>query len=245
LKIYILLFLAVIGTIGAKAQAGYNYYEYGVGASASYMRGYTNIPKQKEDIGLNLNLIYNYNPYLPVSLEIQKGQLSGGGLTVDKDLYGRKYTNNFLAFYFRTDVQLGSFIDYGDDWFTGFVKNIYGGSGLGFVMNSNKVQRTNVILANGGLDYTFPGKDKSINFSIPLRFGYEIKIFDSFDQPGWAINLEYTHYLVVGEGLDGYDDPNTKFKNNATNQYRQITLGFKYFFGTTVAYNKLVRHYGF
>jgi len=53
------------------------------------------------------------------------------------------------------------------------------------------------------------------------------------------------HNIVFGEGLDGYDDPTSKFKNNATNQYRQFMIGFKYFFGTTVSYNKLVRTYGF
>lgn len=231
--------------IGAKAQAGYNYYQFGISGGASYERGYTNIPKQDHDIGFQGSLIYNYNPYLPIELEIQKGHLSGGGLTVDKDKFGRQFKNNFMAFYLHADVQLGSFIDYGNDWFLNAVKNFYMGSGVGLVMNNNKVQRTNLILANGPLDYVFPGKDKSINYAIPLRFGYEFKIFDSYDEPGWAVDIGYVHNLVFGEGLDGYNDPPSKFKNNATNQYRQFTVTFKYFFGTTVSYNKLVKDYGF
>ncbi|WP_073403338.1 outer membrane beta-barrel protein [Mucilaginibacter sp. OK098] len=245
MKNFIIFFVAVIATVGAKAQAGYNYYQFGVGGGASYMRGYTNIPRQDSKIGFNANLIYNYNPYLPIELELQKGQLSGGGLTVDKDMFGRQYTNNFLAVYLHADVHLGSFIDYGNGWFLNVVKNFYLGSGVGLLRNNNTVQRTNVIVANGPLFYVFPGKDKSTNISIPLRVGYEFKIFDSYDEPGWAIDVGYVHNIVFGEGLDGYDDPTSKFKNNAVNQYRQITIGFKYFFGTTVAYNKLVKEYGF
>jgi len=245
LKNFILLFVAVIAALGAKAQAGYNYYEYGIGGGASYMRGYTNIPKQNNDIGFNGSIIYNYNPYLPIELEVQKGQLSGGGLTVDKDLFGRQYTNNFLAVYLHADVQLGAFIDYGDSGFLNVVKNFYAGTGVGMLRNNNTVQRTNVIAANGLLIYVFPGKDKSTNISVPLRVGYEFKIFDSYNEPGWAIDIGYVHNIVFGEGLDGYDDPTSKFKNNAVNQYRQFTIGFKYFFGTTVSYNKLVKNYGF
>ncbi|MDP9076894.1 MAG: outer membrane beta-barrel protein [Bacteroidota bacterium] len=245
MKKFILFIVAVIAVVEARAQAGFNYYEFGVGGGLSYEHGYTNIPKQNNDIGLNLNLIYNYNPYLPMELEFQKGQLSGGGLTVDRDLYGRKYVNNFLAVYAHVDVQLGSFIDYGNDGFLNFIKNFYVGSGIGLVRNNNTVQRTNVIAANGPLIYVFPGKDKSTNYSVPLRIGYEVKIYDSYAEPGWAIDIGYIHNFVFGEGLDGYDDPTTKFKNNAINQYRQITIGFKYFFGNTVSYNKLVRHYGF
>jgi hypothetical protein len=245
LKIYILFFFGVIAAIGAKAQAGYNYYQFGIGGGASYERGYTNVPRQDNSIGFNANLTYNYNPYLPIELEIQKGKLSGGGLTVDKDRYGRKFTNNFIALYLHADVQLGSFIDYGNGWFLNVVKNFYVGSGIGLVRNNNTVQRTNVILAYGPLTYVFPGSDQSTNYAVPLRFGYEFKIFDSYDQPGWAIDIGYVHNLVFGEGLDGYDDPTSKFKNNATNQYRQFTIGFKYFFGTTVSYNKLVKEYGF
>lgn len=245
LKKYILFFFLIAVAIGAKAQAGYNYYEFGLGGGISYERGYTNVPKQYNNIAFQGSLIYNYNPYLPIGLEIQKGHLSGGGLTVDRDKFGRQFTNNFIAVYLHIDVQLGSFIDYGNDWFLNIVKNFYGGSGVGLVMNNNRVQRTNVIPANGGLDYVFPGKDKSINYAVPLRVGYEFKIFDSYNEPGWAIDIGYVHNLVFGEGLDGYDDPVSIFKNNATNQYRQFILTFKYFFGTTVSYNKLVKEYGF
>jgi hypothetical protein len=247
LKRYILFCVLTVAVIGAKAQAGYNYYEFGVGGGASYTRAYTNLKTETNNFAYNLNFIYNYNPYLPIEAEFQIGKLSGGGLDPKVDKDGRQYVNNFKALVLHADVQLGSFIDYGNDWFLNAVKNFYLGSGIGLISNNNTVQRYSIYkpAPPDPNAYRFPGSDKSINVMVPLRVGYEFKIFDSYDEPGWAIGVGYVHNLVFGEGLDGYDDPTQKFKNNATNQYRQITISFKYFFGNTVSYNKLVKDYGF
>lgn len=241
MKKYILFFIAAFGAISAKAQSGYNYQEWGVGFDASYIRGYTNITKQDSHPAFNINFIYNYNPYVPITAEIQIGQLSGGGLTTNLDPYGRMYTNNYKALIFHGDFQLGAGIDYEGSWILKFVKNFYGGTGFGFISNANKVQRTNVILANGPSTYVFPGKDNSIDLMIPLRFGYEIRFFDAYDEPSMAIDIGYIHNFAFGEGLDGYNDSSKKFKNNASDQYRQITIGFKYYFGNVVSYTKLIR----
>ena len=157
------------------------------------------------------------------------------------DKYGRQYTNSYKALVLHGDFQLGAAIDYEGSWVLKLVKNFYGGTGIGFISNTNKVQRTNVYPQNGPLTYVFPGKDNSLDIMVPFRFGYEFKIFDSYDEPGMAIDIGYVHNFAFGEGLDGYNDPPTKFKNNATDQYTQIVIGFKYFFGNVVSYNKLIR----
>ena len=240
LKKYILFFVVTFAAITTvKAQSGYNYYELGVGIDASYIRGYTNITKQYDHPALNLNFIYNYNPYFPIEAELQVGQLSGGGLLPSQDKYGREYTNNYKALLLHADVQLGTMIDYGDSWFLNAVKGFFVGTGVAVIDNSNTVQRTSIYDPT----YVFPGKNNSIDFMLPLRAGYEYKFFDSYDEPSVAIEVGYIHNIAFGEGLDGYDDPTSKFKNNALDQYRQIFIGVKYFFGTTVSYNKLVRTY--
>jgi hypothetical protein len=246
LKKFILFFSLVIIAVGAKAQAGYNYYELGVGADLSYIRGYTNVPRQDNHPAFNVNFIYNYNPFLPIEAEIQVGQLSGGGLTKNLDLYRRKFDNNYKAILFHADIQLGAVVDFEGSWFLTAAKGFYVGSGFGFIDNSVKTQRYSLD-APAPPDtgaYRFYGKDKSISIMIPFRFGYEFKIYDSYDEPRYAIDLGYVHTFAFGEGLDGYDDPPQKFKNNAIDQYRQFTIGFKYFFGNVVSYNKLVRVYG-
>lgn len=235
------MFAATIAAVSVKAQTGYNYYPFGVAADISYMHGYTHVPRQDDNVGLNFSFIYNYNPYLPVAIEVQKGKLSGGGLTVDKDKYGRQFTNNFLAVYLHADIHLGSFINYGESSFLNGLKNLYFGSGIGFVSNNNKVQRYNIIAQNGTIGAPFAGKDKSVNYAVPLRVGYEFKIFNSYDQPGSAIDIGYVHNIVFGDGLDGYTDTRIGSKGTVINQYRELTIGFKYFFGTVVPYKKLIR----
>jgi len=222
-----------------KAQSGYNYQEWGVGAGAFYERGYTNITQQNSHFGFNVNAIYNYNPYLPIEAEIQVGQLSGGGNSPQLDPYGRHYTNNYKAFLVHGDFQLGAGIDYSDNWFLNIVKNFYGGTGLGVVFNNNSVQRTSIYQPS----YVFPGKDGGTDLLIPIRVGYEFKIFDDYNEPAFAIDIGYVHTIDIGEGLDGYDDPSSKFKNNAPDQYRQITIMFKYYFGNVVSFNKLIRDF--
>ena len=222
---------------------GYNYKEFGIGLDVSLIRGYTNVQKQEGHFASNINFIYNYSPYIPVVAELQFGTLSGGGLVPEADKYGRQYTNKFEAFILHADFQLGEVIDYSQNDLLNIVKNFYFGTGIGIVFNNNTVQRTNVIPGNGSIDYVFPGSDNSISPSIPIRFGYEFKIYNEFEEPYMAIDLGYVHNLVFGEGLDGYNDPPNKFKNNATDQYRQITIGIKFNFGNVTSFNKLIRRF--
>lgn len=243
MKKYILFFVSILAAIAAKGQSGYNYQEWGVGVDASYIRGYTNVQLQFNHPAYNFNFIYNYNPYLPVAAEIQIGQLSGGGLAPKQDKNGREYVNNYKAFVLHADVQLGSAIDYEGSWILQILKNFYLGTGVGLISNSNTVQRYSIYAPpypQPGY-YKFPGNDNSIDLMLPLRAGYEFKIFDSYNEPSMAIDVGYIHNLAFNEGLDGYNDPSSKFKNNAVDQYRQIVIGFKYFFGRVVSYNKLIR----
>jgi hypothetical protein len=247
LKKLILFFVFAFAAMAVKAQEGYNYKEFGIGLDVSYERGYTNVQRQDNHISENINFIYNYSPYIPVTAELQFGTLSGGGTTANLDPHGRMYTNHYEAFVVHADFQLGEAIDYSESDVLNIIKNIYFGSGGGIVFNNNTVQRTNTIPTLGPTSgpnvYVFPGSDNSINLIIPLRFGYEFKIYNDFQEPYMAIDIGYVHNLVFGEGLDGYDDPSNKFKNNATNQYRQITIGVKINFGNVTSFNKLIRRF--
>jgi hypothetical protein len=224
---------------------GYNYKQFGIGLDVSYERGYTNLAHQDEHFSENINFVYNYSPYIPVVAELQFGTLSGGGLSPKVDVSGRKYTNTYEAFLLHADFQLGEVIDYSESSVLSVIKNFYFGTGGGIVFNNNVVQRYS-IYAPAPPDpqaYKFPGSDNSINLTIPLRFGYEFKLYNDFEEPYMAIDVGSVHNLVFGEGLDGYDDPSSKFKNNATNQYRQIVIGIKFNFGNITSYNKLIRRF--
>jgi hypothetical protein len=227
LKKLILLLAFVLPSFIVEAQQAYYYDEFGVGLDLSYERGYTNITTQTSHVSANLNFVYNYGPFVSSVAEFQYGTLSGGGLSPNSDPYGRQYINHYSAFILRTDFQLGGFIGYSRSDFVNFIKNFYGGTGIGFVSNNNTVQRYSIYEP----DYRFPGANKSINVDIPLTFGYEFKFYNNYQEPYMAIDLSYVHSLVFGEGLDGYDDPPSKFRNLHTDQYRQIVLGIKFNFG--------------
>jgi hypothetical protein len=235
-KIIFILFLT-ISTITASAQGSYNFREWGIGIEGGGVKPFVDL--KNTDFGYSgaASLIYNYSPYVPVALEFQMGRLSGGGNSVEEDQHTRKFVNNYKAVFLHFDVQLGEFLDYSNSTVNNLLKGFYVGSGGGFVFNNNKVNRYS--LTNIG--YMFPGKDKSTNGAIPLRFGYEFKIYDGYDEPSLRIDIGYRHYLVFGEGLDGYADPSAKFKNNAVDQFAQLTLGIKYSFGNTVYYSKSIR----
>jgi hypothetical protein len=243
LKKIILLGLITCLLSVAKAQTAYNYQKFGIGLDLSYQRGYTNITRQDSHIGENINFIYNYSPYIPIVAEFQFGTLSGGGLTPNLDPFGREYTNNYKAFLLHADFHLGEVIDYSQSDVLNMLKNFYFGTGAGLLFNDNRVQRTNIYPWNGSLTYIFPGKDNSVNVDIPLRFGYELKIYDDYDEPYMAIDIFYVHSYVPGSGLDGYNDPNPPFKHNSTDQYRQISIGVKYNFGSITSFTKPITRF--
>ncbi len=236
----IILFIAFIGiSTWLKAQNGYNYAPFGVQVEANSTRAYADLKKSYDKTAFNVNFVYNYSPFLPVAAELQFGSLSGGSntsKTVDVD--GRQFTNDYKALILHADLQVGEILDYGDSFFLNFVKNFYIGTGMGMIHNNMvSIQRTSPYDPS----YTFPGFDKSTEFMIPLRFGYEIKIYNQYDEPSIAIDLGYRHNITFNEGLDGYNDPSAKFKNNALDQYRQITIGIKFNFGDVIAYKKNIR----
>jgi hypothetical protein len=245
LKKLILLFVFAFSIVLAKAQMGYNYKEFGIGLDVNYIRGYTNLRTEYNHFAENINFIYNYSPYIPVAAELQFGTLSGGGLSPKVDRDGREYTNHFEAFLVHADFQLGEVIDYSQSDILNILKNFYFGSGVGFIFNSNTVQRYSIYRPPppDPNAYLFPGSNSSINITIPLRFGYEFKLYNYYNEPYIALDLGYVHNMVFGEGLDGYDDPSSKFKNNATNQYRQIQVGIKFYFGNITSFNKLIRRF--
>jgi len=229
LKRYLLFIPLLFTAFSLKAQIDVNYTQYGIGGGVSYVKGFTNLNTQFSHFAQYANFTYYLTGYIPLSFEVQKGVLSGGGVTIDP--YGRAYTDNYLSFGVHGDFQMGQIIDQ-DDFFSEMAKGFYGGLGAGYIINNDNVQRTNVILANGPLTYVFPGVDNSASIMASLRVGYEFRITNSFGEPFIRIDLGYVQNVVFGQGLDGYSDPANHFKNNAPDQYRQISLGIKFDFGS-------------
>ncbi|MFD0766339.1 outer membrane beta-barrel protein [Mucilaginibacter lutimaris] len=240
MKKYLLFIALTLAFINAKAQGSLNYATYGIGVSASLNKAYADLKKQDSNKSYAVTFNYFFTPYVPIGLEFQFGKLSGGSntdLKVDKD--GRQYLNNYKALILHMDVQAGELMDYQGSTILNVLKNFYAGAGIGGISNSVETQRTSVLDPT----YTFPGTNSSVNLIVPLRFGYEFKFYNAYDQPNIRLDIGYQHNLTFGEGLDGYADPSTNFKNNALDQYRQITVGIKVNFGGQNSYDKEIRGY--
>lgn len=238
MKKYLLFIVLALAFYKGKAQGSLNYAMYGVGVSVSENHPYADLRREYNNKSFAITANYFYTPYVPIGLEFQFGKLSGGGntLALDKDL--RRYVNNYKALILHMDVQLGEVISYERNDFLNIVKNFYAGSGVGGIYNKVDVNRTQ---AGSNPLYTFPGKDSGVNFIVPLRFGYEFKFYNAYDQPNIRLDIGYQHNLTFGEGIDGYNDPSTKFKNNALDQYRQITIGIKVNLGGEGSYDRDIK----
>jgi hypothetical protein len=250
LKKYILFFVLVFAVVTTKAQSGFNYYEWGAGVGASYGKAEADLKKQDFHPAFNLNFVYNYSPFLPITAELQKGTFSGGGALKSQDNSGRYFTNQYYSLNIHADLQLGEITDYSDSWLLDRFKGLYLGTGIGFIFNKmtsierfNRFPENGVVFPDPNSHEGFQGKDQGVNLIIPIRLGYEFKIYDDYDQPRYGIDIGLQHYFALGEGIDGYNDPPAKFKNNAADQYTYVTIGFKYNFGNTTSYTKLIRKF--
>ena len=85
MKKIILLSIGILAATIGKAQWSYNYQEFGVGVEASYIRGFTNVNTQYNHPEFNMNFVYNFNPYLPITAELQA---VCGYLDIDVDIIG-------------------------------------------------------------------------------------------------------------------------------------------------------------
>ncbi|WP_261382341.1 porin family protein [Mucilaginibacter achroorhodeus] len=246
MKKYLLILVTLFFLSEAKAQSSLNYAAFGIGVSISRNRPYADTKRVDDNMSYAVTGNYFFTPYVPIGLEFQFGTLSGGGRTRELDAYGRTYKNDYKALLLHMDVQLGEVINYQGNTFLNLVKNFYAGAGLGGIYNNMAdIQRENLFIENGaiGEKHGFEGKDSGLNFMVPLRFGYEFKIYNGYDQPNIRLDIGYQHNLTFGEGLDGYNDPSTKFKNNALDQYRQITVGIKVNFAGERSYDKEIKGY--
>ena len=222
--------------LGFAARAQYNYAEWGFGVSYSSIKPYSDLRQNNVDKSYSAQVYYNYSPYLPFAFEVQSGKLSGGNDITDPS--HRYFSNNFLSFNVHGDLQLGEIMDYDGSFFLSVFKGLYMGTGVGFTLNNITSIRRNAL---DDPTYVFPGKNNSINAIIPVRFGYEVKFFNYDDEPFMSLNIGYIHNLTFSEGMDGYDDPSNKFKNNSQDMFRQITVGVKINIGNTVSYIKSIR----
>ena len=97
-------------------------------------------------------------------------------------------------------------------------------------------------LESDGRIYKFPGKNASINVLIPVTAGINFNFLDAWDETRYILSIGYQMNVTFGEGMDGYNDPPSKFKNNDSDMYAFATIGIKYCFGRQAVFYRPFRY---
>jgi hypothetical protein len=215
----------------AKAQIGFDYAQYDVGfAAAMNQASSADVQTLKTTPSFRLNFTYNQGPFVNYVFEAEFGRLKGGDSL--RTSSGREFENHFRAFSFRVQLQAGELFDYSQSAFANAFKNLYVSSGLGYINNNIVARSVDVPLYLQGR--MLAGERKTNEVFIPVRLGYELKIFNSYNQPSVKIDLGYQYNFVMGDELDGY------IAGAHKDAYSQFTIGFKFAIGGVTSYRKQI-----
>jgi len=236
-KRFTLLVLFIVANATARAQNGFDYHQFSIGTGFGATVAYGNTDTKVIKSAMNFNINYNATPFLTYTLETQIGQLAGGS---PYDYYQRQFTNTYFAMTAHADLQLGEVIDYEHDEISNGLKNIYVGTGIGFMANAITYIQTTIPLGLAGNGSSiYPFLPASVNVIVPLRTGYEFKLFNGYDQPRYRLDLGYSFNTAFGRGLDGYTTLSViKF-------YSYFSATIKIGLGSTTIYRKPIPYYGF
>lgn len=222
-KIYT-LFILLFASFGASAQ--YNYYKLSFGLAGGATQTYTDVTAKPFKQAVAAALDFNINPFVSAGLEYQTGSLTGGDKVADPHL--RYFLNKYSAVIASGKIQLAQVIDFEQSNFLYAVRGFYLGTGIGVI--NNKMSDI-VRIKPDGTGYVFPGEDKSSNLMVPANIGLNFDISDRYGFTRYKFNVNYQFNVAFGEGLDGYNDPSIKFKNNNPDMYSFASIGVKICFG--------------
>jgi hypothetical protein len=228
-KIFFTVLISCIAFV-SKAQLGYDYAQYDIGVAGAINKVYGDAQTITSTPSIHFNFNYNQTPFINYIIEVEAGKLEGGNAL--KDTTGRQFSNSFTTASFRVQVQAGEILDYSNSPFNNVLKNFYLSSGIGMDVNNVTTNRYSYKIAN----FYTPGENHSQEIYIPVRLGYEFKLFNKYNQPSVKIDLAYQQNYVMGDELDGFKAG----KNNDV--YTEIVLGVKFSLGGITSYRKQITY---
>ncbi|MDT3404748.1 hypothetical protein [Mucilaginibacter terrae] len=230
MKKIILTLCICFATLLAKAQLGYMYGQYDIGFAAALNYAYTDAETVRGTAAAHLVFAYNHTPFLNYIAEVQFGRLAGGDSV--NTLSGRQFKNNYTAVSFRAQVQAGELLRYDNSTIFNALRNIYVSGGVGVIYNNMaEIHRSSLYIP----DYTSYGRNTSSEFFVPLKAGYEFKIFNSYDEPFIKVDLGYQFNYMLGDQLDGIKAGTRK------DVYSQFVVGMRFTIGGFTSYRKPIR----
>ena len=231
IRISLFTLLATFSALVSKAQIGYDYSQYDIGASLGFNSFYGDTQTPVSTKAVNLSFIYNQTPFVNYIFDFQAGKLAGGNASTD--FLGRQFTADYTYYALRLQLQAGELIDYSRSQVLNAAKNFYVGGGIGMIYsNITSINRYSTQLAG----YYTPGLNSASELFFPARIGYEFKIFNSNQRPDVKIDIGYQYNFVFGDQLDGFK------AGSHGDAYAQFTVGIKFSVGGVTSYGKKISY---
>lgn len=224
LKKWGLVFLGVFMCSASQAQI--NFSRYSIGGGVGITQSFSDLQKIGTAQSFLFNADYYFTPYITVGLEGQYGTIKGGDKATDAHL--RQFQNGYMSILLNGRLQIGEFINYERSEFLYNIRGLYFGTGIGLIQNKmTAIER----VKQDGSNYVFPGTDQSKNLQVPVNFGINFSFYDGWGETRYIVSAGYQMNLTIGEGMDGYNDPSSIFRNNSPDMYSFASVGVKYCFG--------------
>lgn len=246
------LILALIFFTSVKAYSQANFSRIGIGATAGVTAAYTGLTFGLSDLpglagfnakkGITTNkskvfggsLDYYFTPFITGGIEYNIVQLKDG-----PDKHNRAFVSDFSSIEVRGNVAVGQFIDYSYSPFLYAIRNINAGLGIGFISGKNNVKPFDALKSITDTD-PYPRRmhinDRGMSkfssvVSLPISIGYNLNIYDAYQEVRFVIGANYKMVFTSSDDLDGFADDPTIFDNNANDVYTTYGISVKYLFG--------------
>jgi hypothetical protein len=180
------------------------------------------------------SLDYYFTPFINAGIEYNSVQLKDG-----TDKHNRAFVSDFSSIELRGTVSAGQFIDFSYSPFLYAIRNVNAGLGLGFISGKNNV-------ADFGSG-TFPSRQHPNDLgksefsgvvAIPITIGYNLNIYDVYQETKFIIGLNYKMNFTSSDDIDGFSDDPRIFDNQNKDVYTSFTVSAKYLFGPKGLYFK-------
>ncbi len=164
---------------------------------------------------------YLITPYVSIGVEVQKGELAGGDIILEKD--NKQFINSYISGTVNLKFAIGELFSATqlNNEFLYNIRGLYAGAGFGLI--KNKLSNVRYYGEN-----FYPGKDQSDEALIPLNFGINFYLPNKWGLTSFVINANAQTAIAIGGGLDGYGEPDTEHSDI----YSFFSVGIKYNFGT-------------
>lgn len=211
---------------GSLAFGQYNYYRLSVGVNTGITQALADVQQINPKPTLTFSADYHITPFSFAGIEVQKGNISGGD--AEKDPHLRFFNNSYMAVMLNGRTQLGQFIDFESSNLLYAIRGFYIGTGIGMIKN----KMVEVIRVKpDGSNYVFPGLDQATNLLVPINTGISFNIVDKWRFTKLIFSVNYQANILLGEDVDGYNDPKSRFKSNGRDFLGVASVGVRYCFG--------------